>query len=235
MDKFVQLGSLQVGLRPCVVGTVTSWAFLNNAPADSFRECDLVEIRLDLIGIDYPWDAALQRLQAVGMPLLVTIRAGYEGGSWNGVEEARAEIYRQAIPFCDAIDIELNSPVAAALCAWVRQKNKIAIVSHHNFKITPGRSELQELVRRGQEIGSIVKIAATANSPVDVENLRNLLNDDWEVPICVIGMGPLGAETRYEFPSLGSCLTYGYLDQPGAPGQPSAAWLLEKLGRKSGS
>jgi 3-dehydroquinate dehydratase type I len=60
----------------------------------------------------------------------------------------------------------------------------------------------------------------------DVATLRQLLARKWPVPLCVIGMGARGAATRVEFAKLGSCLTYGYLDAPSAPGQPSAAELV---------
>ena len=42
-------------------------------------------------------------------------------------------------------------------------------------------------------------------------------------------MGPLGPQTRIDFPKLGSCLTYGYLDAPVAPGQVSARELMRQL------
>ena len=87
------------------------------------------------------------------------------------------------------------------------------------------------ILERAQEIGNVIKIAATANSPQDAATLRSLLELEWKTPICVIGMGPFGRETRYQFPRLGSCMTYGYLDVAGAPGQFSAAELWEKLGR----
>jgi len=48
-------------------------------------------------------------------------------------------------------------------------------------------------------------------------------------PLCVIGMGNAWKQTRVSFPKLGSCLTYGYLDQPTAPGQVSAAELVRQL------
>jgi 3-dehydroquinate dehydratase len=41
-------------------------------------------------------------------------------------------------------------------------------------------------------------------------------------------MGPLGPQTRVEFPKLGSCFTYGYLDEPVAPGQPAARDLMRR-------
>ena len=34
---------------------------------------------------------------------------------------------------------------------------------------------------------------------------------------------------RTLFPTLGSCLTYGYLDESAAPGQVAASELVEKL------
>jgi 3-dehydroquinate dehydratase len=63
----------------------------------------------------------------------------------------------------------------------------------------------------------------------DVDVLRALLRRRWEKPICVIGMGRAWSKTRIEFAMLGSCLTYGYLDKPTAPGQMSAAELVRRL------
>jgi 3-dehydroquinate dehydratase len=42
-------------------------------------------------------------------------------------------------------------------------------------------------------------------------------------------MGPEGHATRAEFARLGSVLTYGYIDEAAAPGQPSAADLKQQL------
>jgi 3-dehydroquinate dehydratase len=42
-------------------------------------------------------------------------------------------------------------------------------------------------------------------------------------------MGQAWSETRVEFATLGSCLTYGYLDKPTAPGQMSATELLRRV------
>ena len=60
-------------------------------------------------------------------------------------------------------------------------------------------------------------------------SLKQLLAKDWGLPLCVIGMGTLGTPTRTDFPRLGSCLTYGYLDTPVAPGQLSARARLDHL------
>jgi 3-dehydroquinate dehydratase len=42
-------------------------------------------------------------------------------------------------------------------------------------------------------------------------------------------MGDAWKQTRIAFPKLGSCLAYGYLDKPTAPGQVSAAELVRQL------
>ena len=42
-------------------------------------------------------------------------------------------------------------------------------------------------------------------------------------------MGEAWKQTRVLFPKLGSCLTYGFLDKPTAPGQMSAEELLRQL------
>jgi len=63
----------------------------------------------------------------------------------------------------------------------------------------------------------------------DLAILRALLAEKRPTPLCVLGMGPLGPQTRIDFPRLGSCLTYGYLDTPVAPGQVSARELMRQL------
>jgi 3-dehydroquinate dehydratase-1 len=68
------------------------------------------------------------------------------------------------------------------------------------------------------------------NTQEDLANFRSLLQEKWSLPVCLIGMGILGRETRLTFPREGSCFTYGYLDTAGAPGQYSAAELMRHLG-----
>jgi len=92
--------------------------------------------------------------------------------------------------------------------------------------------ELCAIVENGQTIGSIVKISTMINQESDAGVLESLLQRSWVKPLCVIGMGQAWSGTRISFAKLGSCLTYGYLDKPTAPGQMSAAELARQL-RKS--
>ena len=50
-----------------------------------------------------------------------------------------------------------------------------------------------------------------------------------QTPLALMGMGVEGLETRLTLPPAGSKLTYGYLDKPAAPGQPSCKALAQRL------
>lgn len=225
-------GSLTLGGKPVVIGTILDHAFLASARAEDLP-CDLVEVRLDGFQELSGWSQRAERLERSGKPILATIRLGIEGGHWHKADEERAPIFDEALRTVSGIDIELQSRMASAYGSKARSLQKLCIVSHHDFQRTPPLPALEEIVRRGQEIGSVVKIASMINAPSDIEVLRKLLSGDWEVPLCLIGMGPLGRETRLRFPNEGSCLAYGYLDTPGAPGQYSAAELLRALHREA--
>ena len=70
---------------------------------------------------------------------------------------------------------------------------------------------------------TILKIAARIQSWHDLQHLAALLVNHRDWPIAVMGLGPYAAQSRSVLTALGSRLVYGYLDQPAAPGQPSAA------------
>ena len=82
---------------------------------------------------------------------------------------------------------------------------------------------------KAANFGTVIKIATFTKTEEDVAVLRSLFDENCSVPLCALGMGPLGPQTRIEFPKLGSCLTYGYLDAPVAPGQVSARELMQQL------
>lgn len=206
-----------MGEVPRIVGTVSS----ASVPKTARAICDLVELRLDLIS------EGLARFEAE-LPILLTVRSKSEGGQWTGTEPQRLATYRQFMPHVAAVDIELSSPIAVEVCKMARDAGKASIVSFHDFSATPNIEALQAIVEQGQKIGSIVKIVTLTNTGRDVEILRTLLSKR-SSPLCVMGMGQHAAMTRVEFPKLGSCLTYGYLDKPLAPGQTSAAELFSQL------
>jgi 3-dehydroquinate dehydratase-1 len=158
--------------------------------------------------------------------VILTVRLAAEGGRWQLADEERASLFAAGLGNLSAIDVELRSPLLPKLARDARAQGTTIIVSHHDFDRTPDYETLSAIVTRAATHRGVVKIATMIQREEDVATLRQLLARKWPVPLCVIGMGARGAATRVEFAKLGSCLTYGYLDAPSAPGQPSAAELV---------
>lgn len=219
---------LPVGKVPLVVGTVTSprWKLPSRRQA---LACDVVELRLDQMPKLTDWLARGQAIEALDVPVIVTVRHKSEGGAWSATDKARVPLYDLALRHLSGVDVELQSSIVKEVCALAKKRRKCCIVSFHDFKKTPPLSQLKRVAARAQKLGSVIKITTMTRTEADVETLRRLLACKWKKPICVMGMGPLGGATRVEFPTLGSCLTYGYLDKPAAPGQLSAAQIVRWL------
>jgi 3-dehydroquinate dehydratase-1 len=217
--------ALTVGEAPRVVGTLSSLVIPNELPGD------IVELRLDRVSERTGWLEQCAAIQARGKPVLLTPRLRSEGGLWDSDDQRRLEIYQSALRQLAAVDVELSSAFCPAVAEEARKLQKACVVSYHHFQKTPPLGELRALVQRAQQIGSIVKISTTIQRESDVAALRGLLEADWTRPLCVIGMGPAWSHTRVLFAQLGSCLTYGYLDAPAAPGQLPAAELVRQLSR----
>jgi 3-dehydroquinate dehydratase-1 len=233
-----RFGNVALGAVPRVVGVVSQPATLERLAAGTQRDCEIVEVRLDLINHDTPrppraergWLENAQAIEARGLPVIVTIRLAAEGGQWKQPDESRLSLFEEALSHLSAVDIELRSPLIEQVSALARRHQRALIVSHHDFEKTPPLDELRQIVTRAATFGAVVKIATLTTTEADVATLRALFHESCPAPLCVLGMGALGAQTRVEFPKLGSCLTYGYLDAPVAPGQVSARELMRQLG-----
>jgi len=219
-----RFGPLTLGLTPKVVGTISRRDTLANPSA---FPCDIVEIRLDLLGADTPgWP---EQIRNIGLPVIVTIRLADEGGQWTQPDEARLPLFETALQNATTVDIEYRSPLMKKISALACRHQRPLIISYHDFQKTPPLAELQQVIRTAANYGTVVKIATLTKTEDDIATLRALFAEQCSASVCLLGMGPLGPRTRVEFPRLGSCLTYGYLDAPIAPGQVAASELKESL------
>ncbi|KAH9552617.1 hypothetical protein CY35_09G075800 [Sphagnum magellanicum] len=191
---------------------------------------DVVESRVDHIpGFNAAKDLPVL-LNARTLPMIVTARAKWEGGVYEGEETERQKLLQLAVKLgADYVDIELQ--VARDFIATLKQ-NKIVsetkvIVSNHNWEVTPSLQEIGELVARIQSTGAdIVKFATTATNITDVSRVLHLLAHS-QVPTIALVMGPKGVIGRILCPKYGGYLTFGALSkgQESAPGQPTLADL----------
>ncbi len=229
--KTVHFNNVSVGVIPRVVGTVTSIKTLEGLNGKKEAACDLVEARMDVIGLaTRHWLDVCHSVESSGLPVIMTLRFASEGGQWTGSDEERLKAFTLALQFLAAVDVELSSPVATEVVAAAKQHKKPAIVSYHNFDRTPSLPELKDVILRAESLGDVVvKISTMVNSSEDIRILQELMDCERTAPLCVIGMGAKGTETRISLPCSGSCLTYGFLDEPAAPGQLEAAAIVKQL------
>ncbi|HEY3860906.1 MAG TPA: type I 3-dehydroquinate dehydratase [Verrucomicrobiae bacterium] len=218
-----ELSAIFGGPAPWLVGTLSS------LPPSCPLAGDIVEVRLDQKNRPADWLAQCAAIQSAGHPVLLTVRLRAEGGGWETDDDQRLELYKAGLRELAAADVELNSRISGEVAREAARLNKASVISFHDFKKTPPLAELRAIIERQHAIGSIAKVSTVIAQPGDADTLRSLLNSGWKKPVCVIGMGAAYSETRIEFPRLGSCLTYGYLDKPAAPGQISAAELGRRL------
>ena len=225
-----KLGNFVLGTTPRVVGTVSQADTLAKLAGAGTHDCDIVEIRLDLIGADTPgWLEQAKAIEAQGVPVIVTIRLAAEGGKWMQPDEARLPLFQAALEHLSAADVEFHSPLLEKISALAARHQKALIVSCHDFHKTPPVDELRQIIRKASDCGTVVKIATLVQTDTDLATVRELLSEKWPARICLLGMGKFGPQTRTLFPKLGSCLTYGYLDAPVAPGQVRASELMRQL------
>ena len=227
-------GAMPLGLIPRVVGTVSSadcLSWIAQLSAENDLPCDIIEVRLDEIGAENTvWRRACQTIEAVSIPIIVTVRMKKEGGKWTGTEKQRLKILTSALQEVSAVDIELKSDIVSEVAGAASAARKPVVISYHDFDKTPSLSKLKEVAAKAAAYDSaVVKVSTLVNSSADIDTLRALLDEGCGSPLCVIGMGANGTWTRTAFPQMGSCLTYGYLDTPSAPGQLPCSSLTEHL------
>jgi 3-dehydroquinate dehydratase-1 len=214
---------------PLVVGSVTTAAGLRLV-ARAAVPADVVEIRVDSLlaaGISLPEiEAALQKRRH---PVLLTLRIPAEGGKRTWTVPERRETYLRLLPQVEGIDLELATAHALpTVVAAARKLGKTLVLSAHAIDKTATAAHFEKWLARFQPgENTILKIAARIASWRDLQRLAAVLVNHPDWPVAVMGLGPHAAQSRAVLAALGSKLVYGYLDEPAAPGQPSARDVRE--------
>jgi len=214
--------------NPWIVANLSS---LEEALAAQQQGADAIEFRCDLAIEDKndPIKIIKEIRKATALPILGTIRRSGDGGSWfyafEGDESKRIQLFRNIIPYIDAIDVEIDSDIKEEVTGFARDKGLKVISSYHNFLITEKKEDILKNIKQAQSAGGdIIKLAYMSSGNEDVlflfKVLKEYLNKN-STPMTLIGMGPVGTATRLIFPCFGSCMTYGYIEgaRHGASGQ----------------
>jgi 3-dehydroquinate dehydratase/shikimate dehydrogenase len=178
-------------------------------------EADLVELRLDFMERPDPAGALADRRK----PAVVTCRPLREGGTFDGAEEERLRILRDAHELgAEYIDLEWD---AAAHPIVEARRGRGLIVSRHVFDGTPpdASAMLDNLRAAG---GEIAKLAVMTERVSDLQRLKRAARSDGSA--ILIGMGSAGVATRVLAGHFGSRWTYAGAGV--APGQIPMGRLL---------
>jgi 3-dehydroquinate dehydratase-1 len=222
--------------RPCIVGTLSTLRGFDSLQATTPDACDVIELRQDLLGL--PAANSLKAAQAFlekGVGVIFTCRLKQEGGTWEEDSTERFDLLAEALTLGTIVDIEAASAFSDQLLHMADTLNRCVILSTHDFEATPSLGLLRDRCRMQDARPCIIHKAATQlQSEADIAVLRKLITESPDLAVCAMGMGTLGPQSRIDLAKAGSCLTYGYLDQPAAPGQLSCSEILSAFQSSDG-
>src|SRR5262245_38124851 len=147
----------------------------------------LIELRLDFLAKAPDFKRLLHNRPC---PLIATFRRPEDGGRWNGPEEQRLMLMRQAVVAgFDYIDVEVD--IADQIARFGSTKR---IVSYHNLREVPEKLELI-YEQMCEEDADLVKVSVTAQQVTDNIRVLNLLKKPPK-PTVALCMGDLGTCSR---------------------------------------
>jgi 3-dehydroquinate dehydratase I len=232
----IHIGQLDLEKKAAVVAVILEKPLETSRKAAEMG-ADLLEIRLDLLGIRDLEIAAeiLRKIKSeTGLPVILTNRSGTEGGKWEGKEAERIGLLTNLLSTNllslkdgpDAVDIELSAgrEERDRVIKTARACGKTVIISAHDFSKTPDFQEMKIICEEAFLAGAdIAKLAVMPHSMRDILDLLRVALDARETgrAVCAIAMGKLGKHTRVIAPFYGSVLTYAAVDSTvsAAPGQ----------------
>jgi 3-dehydroquinate dehydratase / shikimate dehydrogenase len=183
---------------------------------DSATAGDMVELRLDGVR-DVDVAGALQGRR---VPVVVTCRAAWEGGRFDGSEEERRGILRTALDLgAEFVDVEWR----AGFDDLIARDPARVVVSFHDFTGMPGGLDDRVAAMRRTGAG-IIKVAYAARTLCDTLPLRAIGEQGQAV---VIGMGEPGVPSRLLAARYHSRWTFA--GQAVAPGQMPALRMRDSF------
>ncbi len=191
---------------------------------DAADGADLVELRLD--HLERPEGPAA--IEGRRRPVIVTCRAAWEGGLFQGSEEERRQVLESALAAgAEFVDVEAAASFAPDIMRLRRGRG--VVLSSHLYGAAP--RDLRERAAAMRSTGAeVIKIAIEATELSDVLPLFALADESRESPQSshvLIAMGAAGTPSRILAARLGNRWTYA--GDGVAPGQFPAARLLHEF------
>jgi 3-dehydroquinate dehydratase/shikimate dehydrogenase len=201
----------------CATVTATTMAELVQR-RDAIRGADLVELRLDGVrDVDVAAALADRRL-----PVIVTCRAAWQGGRFDGAEEVRTGLLERAWDLgAEFVDIEDG----AAADLLRRAGGRRLVRSYHDFTggVAEAGDRLRHLLASGAEVA---KLAVTTTRLADLGPLAALGREAAGRSV-ILAMGDAGVASRVLAVRMGARWTYA--GEGVAPGQLSLTRMRDEF------
>lgn len=201
--------------RICVVIGRTRHGMVQMEIQEAARQgARLIEVRLDFLKKAPDFKRLLENKPCT---MIATVRRPPDGGKWDGSEEARLMILRQAVVAgFDWIDLETDVIDKVPRFGTIKR-----IVSYHNFREMP--ADLEKIhARMCAQDADVVKIVVRAQTPMD--NLRVLgLVQKTKKPTVAFCSNDMGFPSRILQAKYGAPFSYAAFNKERniAPGIPS--------------
>lgn len=231
--------------RPKIAVPITgenSKEIINQAKRIVENQPDLIEWRIDFFTNFFAKDK-LKKLandlrKVLGNTvLLITFRTKKEGGNQELSDTNYFKLYSYVVAneLSDLIDVELfhDKTGISKLLQLAHAKGIFVIMSSHDFKKTPAKSEI--ITRLHLMAANGADIAKIAVMPQNVADVLNLLEATYiahkmlEIPLITMSMGDIGKISRISGQIFGSAVTFGAVGQISALGQISLANLKQDI------
>jgi 3-dehydroquinate dehydratase/shikimate dehydrogenase len=179
------------------------------------RGARFIELRLDFLAkaVDFKRLTPLKQC-----PWVATLRRPSDGGRFNGSEQERQTILRQAIVSGAFEWVDLETDIADTIKRFGPVKR---VISYHNTIETP--ANLEEIYAKMlQQDGDVYKVAVTAHSAEDAARVVQLQRTAPK-PTVAFSMGDIGQATRFLSLKFGAPWIYAAFNKERgiAPGLPS--------------
>ena len=224
--------TLNEGLPKIIVPIVdqSKETILRTFKSYQFKEFDMIEWRIDyyedILNIE-KFTQLIDDIKFLNIhkPILFTYRSIKEGGQAQIEINLLKEIYKVALEadIFDIYDVELKQEDAKSIIEIIKQKQRIVLLSHHNFEYTPSNENILRIFNQMRDLNAdILKLAVMPNTKQDVLRLMQFTLDCsqcMEQPLITITMGELGKLSRISGQIYNSCCTFATVDHTSAPGQ----------------
>ena len=219
------------GPAPRIVAVIASPADLRVAMRMRMPP-DLFEIRLDHFCGHL--DQLETKMSILRAPLIITARHPREGGANNLSIEQRRELLSRFLSRASYVDVELRDVSSfRSLLDLARREKVRRIMSFHDFGSTPTVRSLRTKARDAKSRGAdIFKVATRTDTPDQLARLFDFVaNKGVDLAVSAMGIGKLGAISRFVLACCGSALNYASLGASKIEGQLSIQQLRSALGR----